>query len=79
VRRLCTLLDEIAPRDGGHAGGIRHVPDRPGHDRRYALDSSRAQADLGFRSTQSFAAGLAETVRWYCANRAWCDAVTAPR
>jgi dTDP-glucose 4,6-dehydratase len=79
VHRLCALLDEMAPRVGRHAGNIRHVPDRPGHDRRYALDSSRAQADLGFRSTQSFAAGLAETVRWYCANRAWCDAVAAPR
>jgi dTDP-glucose 4,6-dehydratase len=79
VRRLCTLLDAVAPRDGGHAQGIRHVADRPGHDRRYALDSSRARTDLGFCPAQDFATGLAETVRWYCANDAWCDQVTALR
>jgi len=71
VRKLCGLLDTLAPRADGlsHATGITHVPDRPGHDRRYAMDCSLAARDLGFRSSRDFNAGLAATVRWYLDNR----------
>jgi dTDP-glucose 4,6-dehydratase len=54
---------------------IQHVRDRPGHDRRYAIDASRAEAELEWRPTVAFDDGLRETVDWYVENRAWCEAV----
>jgi dTDP-glucose 4,6-dehydratase len=55
---------------------IEHVTDRPGHDRRYAIDASRAKADLGWRPETDFRAGLRSTVEWYLSNESWCAAVT---
>jgi dTDP-glucose 4,6-dehydratase len=52
------------------------VPDRPGHDRRYAIDPSKIASTLGFRPRRSLEQGIAETVAWYLANRTWCEAVT---
>ena len=57
---------------------IRMVADRPGHDRRYAIDFGRASTELGWRPTVDFVEGLARTVAWYVANHAWCAAVRAP-
>jgi dTDP-glucose 4,6-dehydratase len=54
---------------------IRYVKDRPGHDRRYAMDIARARAELGFEPARTFEQGLRETVDWYRANRAWCEEV----
>jgi dTDP-glucose 4,6-dehydratase len=55
------------------------VPDRPGHDRRYAIDASRVREELGWRPTHGFASGIDRTVQWYLRNRPWCDAVQAGR
>jgi dTDP-glucose 4,6-dehydratase len=66
VKTLCALLDEAKPRtDGSYAQLISFVKDRPGHDRRYAMDSRKIQAELGWRPAESFASGLKKTVRWY--------------
>ncbi|MFI5020419.1 MAG: dTDP-glucose 4,6-dehydratase [Alphaproteobacteria bacterium] len=73
VRRICRILDGTAPRGDGrsHAAAIRHVADRPGHDRRYALDARKVEAELGFRATTGLDEGLRSTVAWYLRNRAW--------
>jgi len=66
VRTLCALLDEAKPRTGGsYAALITFVKDRPGHDRRYAIDSSKIQRELGWRPRETFESGLRKTVRWY--------------
>ena len=54
---------------------IKHVADRPGHDRRYALDSNRIETELGFERDHDFASGLKKTVQWYRKNRAWWDRI----
>ena len=73
VRAICGWMDELVP-DGPyrpHAGLITFVADRPGHDRRYALDSSRIRRELGWRPTLDLHEGLGRTVRWYLENRWW--------
>ena len=75
VRLLCALLDEARPRKAGsYAELIAFVPDRPGHDRRYAIDSTKIARELGWQPRESFDSGLAKTVRWYVENRAWAAA-----
>jgi dTDP-glucose 4,6-dehydratase len=72
VETICDLLDERRPRtDGRRRDLISFVPDRPGHDRRYAIDPSRIERDLGWRSEQTFETGLAATVDWFLANEWW--------
>lgn len=72
VRQLCDLLDEMHPGPGGgHAGRIEFVQDRPGHDLRYAMDSSRVERELGWRPRRRFNESLREVVRWYLENEAW--------
>jgi len=69
VRKLCSLLDEASPRKAGkYAELITFVKDRPGHDRRYAIDSSKIARELAWRPRESFESGLAKTVRWYTQN-----------
>ena len=71
VTAICALLDEAAPRKSGrYAELITFVTDRPGHDRRYAMDSSKIARELGWRARESLESGLAKTVRWYVENRA---------
>jgi dTDP-glucose 4,6-dehydratase len=66
VKTLCALLDDARPRTGGsYADLITFVKDRPGHDRRYAIDSRKIQSELGWRPGESFESGLRRTVRWY--------------
>jgi dTDP-glucose 4,6-dehydratase len=78
VSVLCELLDDIRPRGSGrHAELIRYVKDRPGHDRRYAMDIRKIGAELGWKPRESFESGLAKTVRWYLDNEAWVSDVTS--
>jgi len=70
---VCAALDELEPRADGrpHAEAIILVTDRPGHDRRYAIDAAKIRAELGWRPEASFEQGVARTVAWYLANRDW--------
>src|SRR5688572_7404353 len=78
VRRLCALLDAAQPRPGGkYAELISFVKDRPGHDRRYAIDISRIRRELGWRPKHSLERGLEQTVRWYLAHQDWVAEVSA--
>ncbi len=73
VRQICALLDRHRPRADKrpHADAIEFVVDRPGHDFRYAIDSSKLQRELGWRPRTGFASGLDTTIRWYLDNEAW--------
>jgi dTDP-glucose 4,6-dehydratase len=72
VHRVCTLLDELRPDAAGpYARLITHVKDRPGHDRRYAIDARKIERELGWRPAETFETGIRKTVQWYLANSAW--------
>ena len=73
VHTLCQLLDELRPKaDGGsYQSQIAYVKDRPGHDRRYAIDASKIERELGWRPSETFETGIRKTVAWYLANTAW--------
>ncbi|MHB8727688.1 MAG: dTDP-glucose 4,6-dehydratase [Sulfuricaulis sp.] len=76
VRSICHLLNELRPRLGGdHASLIGFVKDRPGHDRRYAIDCGKIERDLGWKVRTDFDTGLRETVAWYLANPDWVENV----
>jgi dTDP-glucose 4,6-dehydratase len=81
VKLICSLLDRKSPRKDGkpYAAQIEYVADRPGHDRRYAIDCSKLQRELNWSPAESFATGLAKTVDWYLANLSWCADVTSKR
>jgi dTDP-glucose 4,6-dehydratase len=71
VRTLCDLLDEMQPKTGSYRDQVTFVKDRPGHDRRYAIDAAKLARELGWRPQETFASGLARTVRWYLDNQQW--------
>jgi dTDP-glucose 4,6-dehydratase len=75
VSLVCERLDELQPGAASYKEQIHFVADRPGHDRRYAIDAGRMQADLGWTPAHDFRAGLELTLRWYLDNRDWCDRV----
>jgi dTDP-glucose 4,6-dehydratase len=76
VHLICDLLTELQPgRD--YRSQITFVKDRPGHDRRYAIDGAKIAAELGWRPRESFASGLRKTVEWYIANQPWVNSVTS--
>ncbi len=75
VHRLCEILDERLPDAAPHRKLISFVKDRPGHDRRYAIDSRKIEHELGWTPRESFETGLAKTVDWYLANAEWVQAV----
>jgi dTDP-glucose 4,6-dehydratase len=77
VEMLCEIIDELRPELAPTAARITHVADRPGHDRRYALDSTKAERELGWRPEQEFREGLRETVAWYLEHADWSQRVTA--
>jgi dTDP-glucose 4,6-dehydratase len=81
VRTICAALDDLAPRHDGrpHAEAIAFVEDRPGHDRRYAVDPSKARADLGWSAQVGFEQGVRDTVAWYLERRDWWEAIIADR
>ncbi len=76
VREICRILDELRPHpQGPYADLISFVPDRPGHDFRYAIDASKLERELGWIPRRQFEEGLRETVRWYLANPGWVEHV----
>jgi dTDP-glucose 4,6-dehydratase len=76
VERICDLIDQGFPELGGNSRGlISFVSDRPGHDWRYAIDSSKIKRELGWSANVRFEKGLAETVAWYLSQAAWCDSM----
>jgi len=78
VQQICDLVDELAPGSGGSARRlISFVKDRPGHDRRYAIDASKIQRELGWQPAWTFEQGLRETVQWYLQHQEWSAAVKA--
>jgi dTDP-glucose 4,6-dehydratase len=79
VHTLCAVLDELKPcADGkGYAEQITYVKDRPGHDRRYAIDARKIKIDLGWKPQETFETGIRKTVQWYLANQAWVAGVTS--
>ena len=79
VDRVCDILDEMKPAATSRRALKTFVPDRPGHDRRYAIDATRIRRELGWAPRHTFEAGLEATVRWYLEHRDWCDAVQAGR
>ena len=64
VRMICQLLDELKPRPNQYVDLVQHVEDRPGHDKRYAIDCSKLQSDLGWTPQETFESGLRKTVQW---------------
>src|SRR5215471_18513692 len=79
VKTLCALLDELVPGSNfcPHLDLMTFVADRPGHDRRYAIDARKLEGELGWRAQESFETGLRKTVQWYLANAAWVEGVTS--
>ena len=79
VNTLCAILDELQPRADGqsYATQITFVQDRPGHDRRYAIDARKLEKELGWKPQETFETGIRKTVQWYLDNQAWVDHVTS--
>ena len=75
VEAICALLDQLRPQGAPHASLITPVADRPGHDRRYAIDPTRISRELGWQPRHTFAEGLEATVRWYVDQLDWCHEV----
>ncbi len=78
VHTLCSLLDELHPRSDGkpYSEQITYVTDRPGHDRRYAIDAGKIGRELGWKPQETFDTGIRKTVEWYLANLTWCERIT---
>ena len=79
VGTLCGILDELAPRADGQSyrTQITFVADRPGHDRRYAIDASKLERELGWTPAETFDTGIRKTVQWYLDNQRWVANVTS--
>ncbi|KXK71598.1 spore coat protein [Pseudomonas monteilii] len=77
VNRVCALLDELRPRADGkpYAEQITYVTDRPGHDRRYAIDARKLERELGWKPAETFETGIRKTVAWYLENQDWVQNV----
>ena len=72
VHTICALLDEMKPDPAGsYARLVAHVTDRPGHDRRYAIDARKIERELGWKPAETFESGIRKTVRWYLDNADW--------
>ncbi|HHY7208703.1 TPA: dTDP-glucose 4,6-dehydratase [Escherichia coli] len=75
VNTICDLLDEIVPKQGSYRDQIIYVTDRPGHDRRYAIDASKISDELGWKPQETFESGIRKTIGWYLNNLEWCRRV----
>ena len=81
VNRICAILDRRSPRADGksYAAQITYVADRPGHDRRYAIDSTKIRRELGWSPKEDFETGIEKTVDWYLSHHSWCAEITAKK
>ncbi len=79
MHTLCTILDDLSPRADGkpYVEQITYVTDRPGHDRRYAIDATKIERELGWKPAETFETGIRKTVQWYLDNQAWVANVTS--
>ena len=79
VKAICTVLDELQPSDHGrsYSEQIRFIKDRPGHDRRYAIDDTKIQTELSWKPIETFDTGLVKTLEWYLSNQDWITNVTS--
>ena len=79
VTTLCEILDSLKPKQDGskYAEQITYVKDRPGHDRRYAIDATKLERELGWKPKETFDTGIQKTVEWYLANQSWVDHVVS--
>lgn len=77
VRTICQVLDELVPAAEPYQRLITYVKDRPGHDRRYAMNIDKIERELGWRPQESFASGIRKTVQWYLRNQPWVERVTS--
>lgn len=79
VHTICSILDELAPRSDGNSyrEQITFVADRPGHDRRYAIDATKIQSELGWHPAETFETGIRKTIRWYLNHQDWIESVTS--
>lgn len=78
VERICSYLDEVSPKASGkHFDQVEYVTDRPGHDRRYAIDASKLEDELGWRAQETFETGIIKTIDWYRDNKAWWEPLQA--
>lgn len=75
VHTICDLLDEIVPKEGSYREQITYVADRPGHDRRYAIDAAKISDELGWKPRETFESGIRKTVEWYLSNTQWVENV----
>nr|AAM22544.1 putative dTDP-glucose-4-6-dehydratase [Aeromonas hydrophila] len=75
VHTICDLLDEMVPKAGSYRDQITYVADRPGHDRRYAIDASKMSAELAWQPQETFESGIRKTVQWYLDNQQWVNNV----
>ena len=75
VEAICEILDKLVTRNAKHSTLITHVPDRPGHDMRYAIDASKIKKELGWVPLETFESGIRKTVQWYLDNAIWCKHV----
>jgi len=77
VTTICSIMDELAPAGAPHNRLITYVKDRPGHDRRYAIDAAKIKRDLDWRPRETFATGIRRTIEWYLANSTWIAEITS--
>lgn len=75
VHTICDLLDEIVPKEGSYRDQLTYVADRPGHDRRYAIDAAKISNELGWKPQETFESGIRKTVEWYLSNTQWVENV----
>ena len=75
VHTICDILQQLRPKESSYRDQITYVQDRPGHDRRYAIDSSKIQQELGWVPEETFESGIRKTVQWYLENAEWCQRV----
>jgi dTDP-glucose 4,6-dehydratase len=76
VKAICDLLDELSPHvSGSRQNSILFVADRPGHDRRYAIDASKLEREIGWKAEKNFESGIESTVRWYLDRKDWWEAI----
>jgi len=79
VTHICTLLDEMKPAATRYSDLITFVKDRPGHDKRYAIDAGKIERELGWRPAETFATGMRRTLGWYLENLPWCEDIFAKK